>query len=50
MPIGTKVTLRGDRMYDFLDRLLLLHCQEQEILEGINAKGFDGRGNFNYGC
>jgi len=47
MPIGTKVTLRGDRMYDFLDRLLSVALPRTRDFRGINPKGFDGRGNFN---
>ena len=49
MPIGTKVTLRGDRMYDFLDRLLAVALPRTLDFRGINPKGFDGRGNFNLG-
>jgi large subunit ribosomal protein L5 len=49
MPIGTKVTLRGDRMYDFLDRLISVALPRTRDFRGINAKGFDGRGNFNMG-
>jgi len=49
MPIGTKVTLRGDRMYDFLDRLLSVALPRTRDFRGINSKGFDGRGNFNLG-
>ena len=49
MPIGTKVTLRGDRMYDFLDRLLAVSLPRPRDFRGINPKGFDGRGNFNLG-
>jgi large subunit ribosomal protein L5 len=49
MPIGTKVTLRGDRMYDFLDRLLAVSLPRTRDFRGINPKGFDGRGNFNLG-
>ena len=49
MPIGTKVTLRGDRMYDFLDRLLAVALPRTRDFRGINPKGFDGRGNFNLG-
>jgi large subunit ribosomal protein L5 len=49
MPIGTKVTLRGDRMYDFLDRLLAGALPRTRDFRGINPKGFDGRGNFNLG-
>ena len=49
MPIGTKVTLRGDRMYDFLDRLLSVALPRTRDFRGINPKGFDGRGNYNMG-
>ena len=49
MPIGTKVTLRGDRMYEFLDRLLAVALPRTRDFRGINPKGFDGRGNFNLG-
>ena len=49
MPIGTKVTLRGDRMYDFLARLLSVALPRTRDFRGINPKGFDGRGNFNLG-
>ncbi len=41
MPIGTKVTLRGDRMYDFLDRLLAVALPRTRDFRGINPKGFD---------
>jgi large subunit ribosomal protein L5 len=49
MPIGTKVTLRGDNMYDFLDRLLSIALPRTRDFRGISPKGFDGKGNFNYG-
>lgn len=49
MPIGTKVTLRGDKMYDFLDRFISIALPRTRDFRGINAKGFDGRGNFNLG-
>jgi large subunit ribosomal protein L5 len=49
MPIGTKVTLRGERMYDFLDRFISVSLPRTRDFRGINAKGFDGRGNFNLG-
>jgi large subunit ribosomal protein L5 len=49
MPIGTKVTLRGDKMFDFLDRLLSVSLPRTRDFRGINPKGFDGRGNFNLG-
>lgn len=49
MPIGTKVTLRGDKMYDFLDRLISVSLPRTRDFRGISPKGFDGRGNFNLG-
>ena len=49
MPIGTKVTLRGDKMYEFLDRLLSVALPRTRDFRGVSAKGFDGRGNFNMG-
>ncbi|MDR0803291.1 50S ribosomal protein L5 [Fluviicola sp.] len=49
MPIGTKVTLRGDKMYDFLDRFISVALPRTRDFRGVNAKGFDGRGNFNLG-
>jgi large subunit ribosomal protein L5 len=49
MPIGTKVTLRGDKMYDFLDRFISVALPRTRDFHGVNPKGFDGRGNFNYG-
>lgn len=49
MPIGTKVTLRGDKMYDFLDRLIAVALPRTRDFRGINPKGFDGRGNYNLG-
>jgi len=49
MPIGTKVTLRGDKMYEFLDRLLSVALPRTRDFRGINPKGFDGRGNYNLG-
>lgn len=49
MPIGTKVTLRGDRMYEFLDRFISVALPRTRDFRGINASGFDGRGNFNMG-
>jgi len=49
MPIGTKVTLRGDRMYEFLDRLIAVSLPRTRDFRGISPKGFDGRGNFNLG-
>ncbi len=49
MPIGTKVTLRGDRMYEFLDRFIAVALPRTRDFRGVNPKGFDGRGNFNVG-
>jgi large subunit ribosomal protein L5 len=49
MPIGTKVTLRGGNMYEFLDRLISVSLPRTRDFKGVNAKGFDGRGNFNMG-
>lgn len=49
MPIGAKVTLRGDRMYEFLDRLISISLPRTRDFRGINPKGFDGRGNYNLG-
>lgn len=49
MPIGTKVTLRGDRMYEFLDRLIAVALPRTRDFRGISPKGFDGRGNYNLG-
>ena len=49
MPIGVKVTLRGDKMYEFLDRLISVALPRTRDFKGVSAKGFDGRGNFNFG-
>ncbi len=49
MPIGAKVTLRGDRMYEFLDRLVTSALPRVRDFGGIKATGFDGRGNYNLG-
>ncbi|TQD34842.1 50S ribosomal protein L5 [Haloflavibacter putidus] len=49
MPIGAKVTLRGERMYEFLDRLITASLPNVRDFSGINASGFDGRGNYNLG-
>ncbi len=49
MPIGVKVTLRGYRMYEFLDRLITSALPRVRDFNGINADGFDGRGNYNLG-
>ena len=48
-PIGIKVTLRGDRMYEFLDRLLTISLPRVRDFRGLNAKSFDGRGNYSMG-
>jgi large subunit ribosomal protein L5 len=49
MPIGTRVTLRGDRMYEFLDRLTTVAMPRVRDFQGISDKGFDGRGNYTLG-
>ena len=49
MPIGAKVTLRGERMYEFLDRLVTSALPRVRDFQGIRATGFDGRGNYNLG-
>lgn len=49
MPIGAKVTLRGKRMYEFLDRLFNVALPRVRDFRGINANSFDGRGNYNMG-
>ncbi|WP_121667794.1 50S ribosomal protein L5 [Mesonia aquimarina] len=49
MPIGAKVTLRGERMYEFLDRLITAALPRVRDFNGISATGFDGRGNYNLG-
>lgn len=49
MPIGAKVTLRADRMYEFLDRLISVALPRVRDFRGINDKGFDGRGNYTMG-
>ena len=49
MPIGVKVTLRGDRMWDFLDRLCNVALPRQRDFRGIPADGFDSRGNYSLG-
>jgi large subunit ribosomal protein L5 len=48
-PIGCKVTLRRDRMYEFLDRLISIAIPRIRDFRGLNAKAFDGRGNYNMG-
>jgi large subunit ribosomal protein L5 len=49
MPIGCKVTLRRDRMYDFLDRLITIALPRVKDFRGVNPKSFDGRGNYAMG-
>ncbi|MCT4574717.1 MAG: 50S ribosomal protein L5 [Alphaproteobacteria bacterium] len=49
MPIGAKVTLRKDRMYDFLDRLVTISLPRVRDFRGISGKAFDGRGNYSMG-
>ncbi|MBP7776062.1 MAG: 50S ribosomal protein L5 [Acidobacteria bacterium] len=49
MPIGAMVTLRGDRMYDFLDRLISISLPRVRDFRGVSARGFDGRGNYTLG-
>jgi large subunit ribosomal protein L5 len=48
-PIGLKVTLRGERMYEFLDRLINLAIPRVKDFRGLSAKSFDGRGNYSVG-
>ena len=49
MPIGARVTLRGDKMYEFLDRLMTIALPRVRDFRGIKDKGFDGRGNYTLG-
>jgi len=49
MPIGAKVTLRGDNMYDFFDRLMSIALPRTRDFRGVKSSGFDGRGNFTMG-
>lgn len=49
MPVGVKVTMRGDRMYDFLDRLITVALPRVRDFRGVSARAFDGRGNFAMG-
>lgn len=49
MPIGTSVTLRGDRMWEFFDRLLSVAIPRIRDFRGLNPKAFDGRGNYSFG-
>jgi len=48
-PVGVKVTLRSERMYEFLERLIVISLPRIRDFRGISARGFDGRGNFNFG-
>lgn len=48
-PIGTMVTLRGERMFEFLDRLVTVALPRVRDFRGVSAKAFDGRGNYNIG-
>jgi large subunit ribosomal protein L5 len=49
MPVGVSVTLRGDRMFEFLDRLMNIALPRVRDFKGVSPKGFDGRGNFTLG-
>lgn len=49
LPIGCRVTLRGERMYDFLERLIFIALPRVRDFQGVPRKGFDGRGNYNLG-
>ena len=49
MPIAARVTLRQERMFEFLDRFISVSLPRVRDFKGINAKGFDGRGNYNMG-
>jgi large subunit ribosomal protein L5 len=49
MPVGAMVTLRGERMYEFLDRLITIALPRVRDFRGVSPKGFDGRGNFTLG-
>jgi large subunit ribosomal protein L5 len=49
VPLGCKVTLRGDRMYEFLDRLISLSLPRIRDFRGLSTKSFDGRGNYSFG-
>lgn len=48
-PLGCKVTLRGEKMYEFLDRLVNIALPRVRDFQGVNPNGFDGRGNYNLG-
>ena len=49
MPVGAMVTLRGERMYEFLDRLIAIALPRVRDFRGVSARGFDGRGNYTLG-
>jgi large subunit ribosomal protein L5 len=49
MPIGAMVTLRGQRMYEFIDRLVSIALPRVRDFRGVSARGFDGRGNYTVG-
>ena len=49
MPVGVKVTLRGDRMYNFLEKLIAIALPRVKDFRGVSRHGFDGRGNYNFG-
>jgi large subunit ribosomal protein L5 len=49
MPIGAMVTLRGDKMYEFLDRLITIALPRVRDFRGVSSKSFDGRGNYTLG-
>lgn len=49
MPIGARATLRGEKMYEFLDRLIAVALPRVRDFKGINEKSFDGRGNYTMG-
>jgi large subunit ribosomal protein L5 len=49
MPVGVRVTLRGEKMYEFLDRLIAVAIPRIRDFRGISDKGFDGRGNYSFG-
>ena len=48
-PVGIRVTLRGDKMYEYLDRFISVASPRIRDFRGLSAKGFDGRGNYNFG-
>lgn len=49
MPVGVKVTLRGNRMYNFLEKLIVIALPKVKDFRGISRNGFDGNGNYNFG-